>query len=103
MADSVEWLSQSFSVHSPDANWSEAAGVYIFAALNPQNQWFPIDVGQATSFRTRLPTHERWSEAARLGATHIHAIVVPLQESRTRLEAELIRTYRPHLNEQLKP
>ena len=94
------WLDQQFTVYTKAANWSEASGVYLFAGLNLSNQWTAYYVGQADSFRTRLATHERWDEAVRLGATHVHAKTVPLAADRDRIEQELIRAFHPPLNTQ---
>jgi len=94
------WLSKEFSVHSKDANWSNVGGVYVFAGVNAQNQWRAIYIGQAASFAERIPSHERWTEAARAGATHVHARTVPSASDRDALEQSLISTYKPSLNTQ---
>ena len=54
------------------------------------------------SLAERLPTHEKWSAAVRLGATHVHAIVVPLATTRDLIERQLIQAFQPLLNRQLK-
>jgi excinuclease UvrABC nuclease subunit len=98
----VTWIGIEFTVFPPSARWNAVAGLYIFAGLNSQAQWVALYVGQTDSLVARLPTHERWLEAARLGATHIHAKVVQRQEERDRLERYLIQTLQPRLNVQLK-
>lgn len=103
MSDKVTWLDHEFSVHQHGENWNAVAGLYIFSGLNSERLWVPYYIGQAESFDTRLPTHERWQEAARLGATHVHAMVVPLQANRDSIEKALIQAYQPPLNVQLKP
>lgn len=106
MADrtTVEWLNgQHFEVVTgppSSVTWSDVPGAYIFAGLNTQRLWLPVYVGQTASLAGRLPTHERWQEAARLGATHIHAKVVQHPDSRTRFEVALIQKYAPPLNKQ---
>ena len=92
------WSSQEFKVVAHGANWNDVAGIYIFAGTNTQNQWYPLYIGQASSFANRLPSHERWAEAVRAGATHVHAKVVKLASERDALEQALIRAYRPRLN-----
>ena len=62
----------------------------------------PLYVGQAESLAERLPTHERWPEAMRLGATHVHARVVLEAAMRDSIESQLIRSFQPRLNVQLK-
>ena len=102
MLDKANWNNVEFSVHKPDTSWKDSAGLYIFAGVNPQNKWVALYIGQTSSLAERLATHERWSEAARLGATHIHARVVTNQAERDTLEKHLIQAYQPRLNVQLK-
>ncbi len=60
------------------------------------------NVGQTTSFRTRLGAanniHERWADAIRQGATHVHARVVQNEIERRSLESMLIETYNLPMN-----
>jgi excinuclease UvrABC nuclease subunit len=103
MADTVTWLTHEFVVYAQACTtWHDVAGVYIFCGLTPQRQWRAYYIGQADSFQSRLPGHERWDEAARLGATHVHARVVPQAASRDTVERELIQAYQPPLNVQLR-
>ncbi len=102
MDNTVRWLSYDFTVYTPTASWNDVAGVYIFTGVNNLNQWVALYVGQTDSFRNRIPSHEQWSPAVRRGATHIHAMVVPLAATRDIVEGELIRAYHPPLNAQLR-
>lgn len=79
---------------------TEVAGLYIFAGRNSANLWVALYVGQTDSFALRIPTHERWTEAARLGATHVHAMAESQAAMRDTIEAELIGAYQPRLNVQ---
>lgn len=98
----VAWGQYSFTSYDPGTTtWNDVAGIYIFARPF-LGQWQAIYVGQASSFKDRLGNHERWTEALRRGATHIHALIVPLQASRNNIEQSLIQTYQPPLNQQLK-
>jgi excinuclease UvrABC nuclease subunit len=94
----VTWLTHKFEVNLQSANWRAIAGLYIFAAKNSEGKWFPLYVGQAESLAARLPTHERWQEAVRLGATHVHARVVLEESTRCEVESQLIQAYQPRLN-----
>ncbi len=98
----VSWLNHQFTVYTKSATWNDVAGIYIFARINGRGQWEALYVGQADSLRTRIPGHERREEAERLGATHVHAKVVPLAATRDSLEAELIQAFQPPLNSQLR-
>jgi len=102
MSDTVNWAGREFSVHQQTADWNDVEGVYIFSVLNSQNRWVAIYVGQTDSFRNRIPRHEAWNPAVQMGATHVHATVVPQVVERDRLERSLIATYQPPLNVQLR-
>ncbi|MBU2573540.1 MAG: hypothetical protein KKH28_05630 [Elusimicrobia bacterium] len=102
MADKAKWSSYELNIYTPDTTWYDVAGVYVFCGVNAQNRWEAYYVGQAESFCDRFSSHEQWSPAARLGATHIHALVVQLAATRDRIERELIQACQPHLNTQLK-
>lgn len=102
MSDKVTWLTYEFNVHIPNVSWNDVAGIYIFTGVNQANQWVPLYIGQASSLADRLANHERWQEAVRLGATHIHARTVSQQATRNLIEQELIQAYQPRLNTQLK-
>jgi excinuclease UvrABC nuclease subunit len=91
-----------FDVYPPNTTWNDVGGVYIFTYLNAQNRWPALYIGIADSFKNRLPNHDRWAEAQRAGATHIHARVVSPEASRQTIERELIRMYQPPLNTQHK-
>lgn len=97
----ANWSGYEFTVYTENTNWNEVGGIYIFCGVNPQNQWVPIYIGQADSFRNRIPQHEQWNPAVRLGATRIHALVVG-QQQRDVIEQQLIQLYQPRLNVQHK-
>ena len=93
------WAGYTFNVYNPSTTtWHDVSGIYIFAGLDRQQRWVAVYIGQATSFANRIPNHERGTEAGQLGATHIHAIVVPKGTDRDIIEAMLIRMYQPPLN-----
>jgi len=100
MADTVNWGVHVFQALSMDveADWSEEGGVYVFAGIQADALWHAYYIGSADSFKTRLQNHEQWVPARKLGASHVHAMVVPLPATREQIEQELIATYRPYLN-----
>jgi len=102
MPNHVKWLSYNFDVFTPQTIWRDVAGIYIFCGVNREGRWEPLYIGQSSSLAERLATHERWSEAERLGATHIHVRAVPQEATRLELERQLIGYYQPRLNVQLK-
>lgn len=96
------WKQHEFQVF--DAHqvvWNDVPGIYIFPAI-VNDQWKAMYVGQAKSLKDRLGNHERWGEARLRSVRHIHAMVVPLQADRDRIEEELIRTLQPKMNTMLK-
>ncbi len=88
-----------FEIVDNNNNWNDVPGLYIFTYQNGAN-WFPLYVGQAESFQSRLPNHERLDEAVQNGATHIHALVVHDQAQRDQWEQMLIQHLHPPMNTQ---
>lgn len=101
--ETIDWGGYTFNVYSPQTDWNDVPGVYIFTGVNEQNQWVAYYVGESESFKTRpVKGHERWDEAVALGATHVHARGINDESTRLSVEAELIAAYRPPLNTQGK-
>lgn len=94
----VSWLDAEFGVYGPSTRWNEVPGVYIFAGVNQRDEWYPLYVGQTQSLARRLGNHDKWLEARRLGATHIHARTVRDQRLRLSLERRLVLAFQPSLN-----
>ncbi len=86
-----------------NTTWHSVAGLYVFAYRTDPTHWHALYVGQTDDFGSRMPPfHERWYEALRRGATHIHAVVIPLAARRDALERMLIQTLQPEMNVQLR-
>ena len=101
MIDTVRWLdSVDFMVYPiAGTSWNAVPGVYIFAGQRwPGGHWYAIYVGQTESFASRLASHEREAEALQMGATAVHARVIPSETERQVLEQRLVETYQPELN-----
>jgi len=100
----VSWGGYDFNSYDPkQTNWNDVPGIYIFAGMSTDGRWWRAKyVGQTSSFIARLGaglnSHERWPEAIREGATHVHARVVQNELERRSLELMLIETYNPPLN-----
>ena len=103
-APTVSWGGYDFNSYDPSqTNWNDVPGVYIFAGMSADGKWWQAKyVGQTKSFGMRLglrnSNHERWNEARRHGATHVHARVVRDEIERRALEAMLIESFRPPMN-----
>jgi hypothetical protein len=92
----------TFTIYDYDATeWKTVGGLYIFARVAGDG-WDPLYVGKTENFRTGIPSHARWDEASRLGATQVHALVVPLEANRARLQAALIGQLKPPMNKPQK-
>jgi hypothetical protein len=98
MSNPVIWGSHEFQVYEKNTNWNEVGGVYIFCGINSHGLWIPAYIGETESFRSRIPCHDRWEEAVRLGATHVHAKVVEQEATRVAIQDGLIRLYQPPMN-----
>lgn len=97
MTDIVNWDGHNFTVLPERTTWNDVGGVYIFSGVR-NNSWVALYIGLTESFQNRHPNHERWEEAKRAGATHIHAIVVTSPASREAIEKALIARFQPPLN-----
>ena len=65
---------------------------------------FPLYIGKAANFKSRLIGHERWWEAWwKRGATERHVLVLKKESDRARVEEDLIRRYQPRMNNILVP
>ena len=94
---SITWGTYEFEVLNMDGMWKDVGGVYIFSGVK-DNIWRAYYIGITDSFQDRHPNHERWEEAKRLGATHVHARGESQAATRESIEKELIGTYQPPLN-----
>ena len=83
------------------AGLQSVGGNYAFVKRLPNGKVAPLYFGETNDLSKRIPNHDMWSEAARLGATHVMGHTTPAGE-RARLDEErdLIRNYNPVLNVQ---
>ena len=88
------------TIYDSSATWNRVAGLYIFAYHTDQTHWRALYVGQTDDFSSRIPSHDRWDEAVRLGATHIHALVVSQVANRDKWEKMLVQNLQPRMNVQ---
>lgn len=92
-----------FRLAFPDRTWNGVPGLYVFYQ-RPTTPLVPgrvLYIGETESFASRMPGHERWAEAVRLGATGIWAAFFNGTSGlRQWAETDLIRAYRPPMNEQ---
>ena len=102
MTETFLWNKYQFEIYQHDADWNAVPGLYIFAG--PKRSWLRTSrwgayyIGQTEDFSSRIPSHEDWLEALRLGATRVHVRIVEKEYVRESLEKALIAKYRPRLN-----
>ncbi len=87
--------------------WNAVGGVYIFCRLATDGRWYAVYIGETNDFSVRLannpPTHERWYDVTRAGATHICAMVVSgnnAAQRRLDIETDLRHRQNPPCNRQ---
>lgn len=104
-----DWLGQSGTLYRywildmPKVSWAikDEGGNYIYARQLPDGSFLPLYIGQAVSLRGRIPGHEVWPGATRLGVTHVMSHTTPAGEkARCAEEADLIAFWNPPLNTQ---
>ncbi len=89
-----------FGIYDPGVTtWSNNGGIYIFAFVNRERLWQSLYIGTTENFDDRFSYHERWAEAMRRGATHIHAMVVPHEANRQLVEEQLVQLFQPPMND----
>lgn len=99
--NTVRWRNYHFYICDFYGPWKDDGGVYIFSGFDQRNGWEALYVGKTGSFRNRIPCHERWVEAAGLGATNVLAMLAPA-DLQARVEQALIEEFQPPLNVQLR-
>jgi hypothetical protein len=104
----IDWIGKSgtsyryWSLENITAAGIQAvAGNYVFAKQLPNGNLVPLYFGVADDLQARIPNHERWAEAVRLGATHVMAHSTPAgEQARLVEERDLIQYWNPPLNMQ---
>ena len=88
-----------FDINVKNASFDAVAGLYIFCYKTEDKYWRAVYVGQTDDFSSRIPNHEKWDSARKLGATHVHTFWVPSPVRREEWEQMLIQYLQPPLNE----
>jgi hypothetical protein len=107
MTDIVDWQGLSGTKYrywvlenprNPDSVQA-AGGNYAFVKKLPNGNYVPIYFGIADNLKDRIPTHERFEDAIRAGATHVMAHTTPAgAAARIAEERDLIQQWNPSLN-----
>jgi hypothetical protein len=108
MADTIDWLGKSgktyrywFLAQMTTDGILAVGGNYCFSKRLPNGNFLPLYFGETEDLQARLPTHERWEEAKRAGATHVWTHTTPAgEQARVAEEQDLIQQWNPPLNVQ---
>jgi hypothetical protein len=108
MTDTIDWNGKSgtayrywFLARMTADGILAVGGNYCFAMRLANGNFTPLYFGESENLQTRLPSHDRWDEAKRLGATHVWAHSTPAGASaRAAEEQDLIQYWNPPLNVQ---
>jgi hypothetical protein len=79
-------------------------GIYVMVRRTALFWVTPIYIGKAASLSDRLEDHEKWYKALyKFRAKERHVLRVATEDDRRRIEEDLIRHYRPVMNDMLVP
>lgn len=110
MADYIDWPGKSGKIYrywflaslSAEAIKNDG-GNYMFVK-RIQSGFVPVYIGQADSLKARLPSHDRWADAKKAGATHVMTHTTPAGEAaRLAEERDLIQNWDPECNSHHTP
>ena len=80
------------------------AGIYVMVRRTMFFWLKPIYIGKAASLLDRLDDHEKWFKALyKYNATERHFKTVATEDERQRIEEDLVRRYKPIMNDMLIP
>jgi len=105
----IDWLGASGSTYrywfleapKVSATIKDEGGNYAFVKQLPNGNFIPLYFGEGESLRGRIPSHDRWNDALRLGATHVMSHTTPVGSlARLVEERDLIQKWNPPLNTQ---
>ena len=104
MADYIDWPGNSSTYRywfldtpATPSSIQNVAGNYMF--VRPTNNgWVPVYIGIADDLSSRIPFHDRWSDAAAAGATRVMGHTNSDAAKRSSEERDLIGYWNPPLN-----
>lgn len=107
--DYIDWPGQSGKTYrywflsdpGTAASIKDEGGNYAFVKQLSNGNFVPLYFGKADSLRDRIPNHECWAEATRLGVTHLMSHTTPAGDAaRCAEERDLIQRWNPPMNVQ---
>ena len=108
MTQTIDWQGKSgkmyrywFLEKTTSDSIKAEGGNYNFVKQLTNGKWTPLYFGESGDLQGRIPGHEVWAAAVRLGATHVMAHTTPAGErARQAEEQDLIAFWNPPLNTQ---
>lgn len=92
-----------FEIARAQRAWEPTGGIYMF--VKPQEQpsldWggpISLFVAKTEDFSRTLARHDMWQAAENLGAREIHLLVIKDDQTRARVEKDLLEAQVPILN-----
>ena len=96
-----------FDVAKAKRAWDHAGGIYMFVKPSEcaTGEWggpICLFVAKTHDFSSSLERHDMWAAADQLGAKEIHLLHIADEQTRMRVERDIIEAQVPLLNRQLK-
>ena len=93
-----------FKITRSEAELPKDPGIYVMVRRTAFFWLKPIYIGKAASLLDRLDDHEKWYKALyKYNATERHYLTVAKEDDRQRIEEDLVRNYKPIMNDMLVP
>lgn len=92
-----------FEVARAQRAWEPVGGLYMFVKPHDAatQQWggpISLYLGKTDDFSKALARHDMWQAAEHLGAREIHLLAIKEEQTRARVEQNLLEAQRPILN-----
>jgi hypothetical protein len=92
-----------FEIARAQRAWEETGGLYMFVKPpeQPSQDWggpICLFVARTHDFAQTLTRHDMWQAAENLGAREIHLLVIKDDQTRQRVERDLLEAQQPILN-----
>lgn len=93
-----------FKITRSESELPTAPGIYVMVRRTAFFWLKPVYIGKAASLATRLGDHEKWYKGLyKYNATERHYMTIQKEDERQRVEEDLVRRYKPVMNDMLVP
>jgi hypothetical protein len=95
-----------FEIARSQRAWEPVGGVYMFVKPpeHPSQDWggpICLFVARTHDFSQTLTRHDMWQAAENLGAREIHLLVIKDDQTRARVEKDILEAQAPILNRKM--